>query len=49
MCRGVDHVHPDARQAVIDLMFDLCRALDPEHPERVRIGPVDFGPEKEHG
>jgi hypothetical protein len=43
MCRGAEHVHQDARQAVADLLHDIAAALDPEHPELVVIGPIDLG------
>lgn len=43
MCRGVEHVHDEAKALLADLMHDLCAALDPEHPESVVVGPVDFG------
>lgn len=33
----------EAQDALADLLRDICAALDPEHPERVVIGPVDFG------
>lgn len=41
MCKA--NVQPEAEQALADVLRDICVALDPEHPERVVIGPVDFG------
>lgn len=41
MCRSA--VTPEAESALADLVLDMAKALDPEHPERVVIGPVDFG------
>lgn len=41
MCRS--EVIPEAEHALAELLADIARALDPEHPELVRIGPVDFG------
>lgn len=41
MCRS--YVAPTAEQALADLLRDMVVALSPEHPERVVIGPVDFG------
>jgi hypothetical protein len=35
----------EAQEMLADLLRDFCAALDPEHPESVRVGPVDFGPE----
>lgn len=32
-----------AQALLADVLADICAALDPEHPERVVIGPVDFG------
>lgn len=43
MCRGASHVHREAQAALADLLYDIASALDPEHPELVVIGPVDFG------
>jgi len=46
MCRGSEHVQPQARQALAALLADLARTLaDREGVDRelVRIGPVDFG------
>ena len=36
-------VVPEAQAALADLLRDVAAALCPEHPESVRIGPVDFG------
>lgn len=41
MCRSF--VAPQAEHALAELVLDMAKALDPEHPERVVIGPVDFG------
>jgi hypothetical protein len=41
MCRS--YVAPEAEGALADLLLDMAHALDPEHAERVVIGPVDFG------
>lgn len=46
MCRGTDHVIPEARPVLADLLLDIATALDPEHPERVIVGPADFGSER---
>lgn len=43
MCRGSAHVTEEARPLLADLLADMCKALDPDHPERVVVGPVDFG------
>lgn len=47
MCRGAAHVTEEARPVLADLLADICKALDSEHPERVVVGPVDFGIECE--
>jgi hypothetical protein len=36
-------IAPEARKAMAALLLDMAAALDPEHPEVVQIGPVDFG------
>lgn len=43
MCRA--EVDPEAQQALAGLLRDMAMALDPEHPEAVQVGPVDFGAE----
>lgn len=46
MCRGADHLIPEAHPVLADLLLDIARALDPEHPDLVIVGPVDFGSER---
>lgn len=41
MCRA--HVDPQAVELLVELLTDIAAALEPEHPELVAIGPVDFG------
>lgn len=41
MC--VVNVRPEAESLLAELLLDCARALEPEHPELVVIGPVDFG------
>lgn len=41
MCRS--NVAPEAAHLLAELLLDVATALEPEHPERVVIGPVDFG------
>lgn len=36
-------MRPEAHALLADVLLDIATALDPEHPERVVIGPVDFG------
>lgn len=35
-----------ARPLLVALLTEMAKALEPEHPELVVIGPVDFGPEE---
>lgn len=46
MCSS--NVKPEARKAMADLLRDMAAALDPEHPEAVQVGPVDFGTPTRH-
>lgn len=41
MCRA--EITPNAEAALADLLHDIVTALEPEHPELVVVGPVDFG------
>lgn len=41
MCRS--NVAPEAAHLLAELLHDMAAALEPEHPERVLVGPVDFG------
>lgn len=44
MCSAGTDMPVEAQHLLADLLADMCKALDPEHPELVRVGPVDFGP-----
>lgn len=43
MCRS--NVKPQATPLLVELLQAMALALEPEYPERVVIGPVDFGDE----
>lgn len=43
MCRGLDHVDPQAQEALASVLADMAAALCPADPGSVIIGPVDFG------
>jgi hypothetical protein len=44
MCRN--NVTPKAQEPLARLLAEMAAALEPDHPETVLIGPVDFGEEK---
>lgn len=46
MCRSA--IVPEAESLLAELLMDCCRALCPEDPEGVVIGPVDFGSDEAH-
>ena len=41
MC--TNEVSEDAAELLAELLRDMAQAIEPDHPEDVLIGPVDFG------